>query len=428
MNKSNIIKTRELDLCISCEICVLACPVNAITTKFLYGQFIPEVNSDKCTMCGYCLEICPGIDIYPLELRERKIYDIICENYLECYTAYSKDIEIRKNSTSGGLITNLVIELIKDKIFDFVFVLDFDKFNGKFARLEATNDINKIFKSSKSKYIPASVYNVIRILKKNDYKNYIIIGTPCQIYGIKKFIKKYRIPEKSLLFLGLFCSHTLNFNVLQFFEDHYAKSNEKISKFQFRTKEKYGWPGHSKISFDSGRDIFVNKTVRMALKKYFKLNRCLFCFDKLNRLADISFGDCYIEFNDDLRGKSNVMIRTKKGKEIFDNYSFLFTLVKENIEKIWKSQKLLEKRDNLFYVKIMVNENKIYPKYDLNYICNRRMEKKLVKSQNYIKWGKNNNFYKIRFRLFLSHLLNKFNKLFLSHLLNKKIVKYLRNI
>ena len=78
----------------------------------------------------------------------------------------------------------------------------------------------------------------------------------------------------------------------------------------------------------------------MNLKKYFNLNRCLFCFDKLNRLADISFGDCYIESKSDLKGKSTVIIRTKKGKEIFDNYSHLLTLEKENFETIWKSQKL----------------------------------------------------------------------------------------
>ena len=141
MENSNVMKTRELDLCTSCEICTVVCPKGAIVMEYKYGQFLPKINDEKCTNCGLCLKICPGIDIDPLKLRQERIsnhiFDGLC---LESYTAYSNDPEIRENSTSGGLITTLIIELIKNKKFDAVFVLDFDKFNGKPVRLKATNN------------------------------------------------------------------------------------------------------------------------------------------------------------------------------------------------------------------------------------------------------------------------------------------------
>ncbi len=413
MKNLNIIKTRELDLCTSCEICLAVCPANAIIMEYKYGQFLPKVNDEKCTNCGLCLKLCSGIDIDPLKLRQEKISNHIIDGHcLESYTAYSNDPEIRRNSASGGLITTLIIELIKNKEFDAVFVLDFDKFDGKPARLKATNNIDEIINAAKSKYIPASVYNVINTLKKKDNRKYIIVGTPCQIYGIKKFIKKFKISEDNLVFLGLFCEKTLNFNIIQYFKDIYGKLNEQLIKFEFRTKEKYGWPGNSKIYFNSGRDIIVDRKVRMQLKKYFQLNRCLFCYDKLNRLADISFGDCYIEGKGDFNGKSSVIVRTKKGKEIFDKYSYLFILEKESIEKIRESQHLMDKKDNLEWAKIFIKENNIHRNISFKYERDNKVAKKLAKLQKYIMWGKKYNINKIRCTLFSSKILNKLKAIY----------------
>jgi coenzyme F420-reducing hydrogenase beta subunit/polysaccharide pyruvyl transferase WcaK-like protein len=408
MENSNVMKTRKLDLCTSCEICIAVCPKDAIAMEYKFGQFLPKVDDKKCTKCGLCLKLCPGIDIDPLKLRQEKISNHIINGHcLESYTAYSNDPEIRKNSTSGGLITTLIIELIKNKEFDAVFVLDFNKFDGKPARLKATNNINEIINAAKSKYIPASVYNIINILKKKDDRKYIIIGTPCQIYGIKKFIKKFEISEKNIVFLGLFCDKTLNFNIIRYFEDTYKKPDEDLIKFEFRTKEKYGWPGNSKIYFNSGRDIIVDRKVRMQLKKYFQLNRCLFCYDKLNKLADISFGDCYVEGKGDFNGKSSVIVRTKKGKEIFDKYLYLFNLKKENIAEIRKAQHIIDKNENIEFDKIFIKKYNLYPDTFSNYIINNQNVKKLLKLQRNIKWGKNYKINRIKFYLFLTKVVNK---------------------
>lgn len=408
MENSNVMKTRELDLCTSCEICVAVCPKDAIIMEYKYGQFLPKVNDEKCTNCGLCLKLCPGIDIDPLKLRQEKISNHIFDGHcLESYTAYSNDPEIRRNSTSGGLITNLIIELIKNKEFDTVFVLDFDKFDGKPARLKDTDNIDEIINAAKSKYIPASVYNVINTLKKKGNRKYIIVGTPCQIYGIKKFVKISKISEDNLIYLGLFCEKTLSFNIIQYFKDIYGKLNEQLIKFEFRTKDKYGWPGNSKIYFNSGRDIIVDRKVRMQLKKFFQLNRCLFCYDKLNRLADISFGDCYIEGEGEFNGKSSVVVRTKKGKEIFDKYLYLFNLKEENIAEIIKSQRIIDKNNNLKFNKIFIKKYNLYPDTFSDYIINNHDVKKLLKLQRNIKWGKNYKIDRIKFYLFLTKVVKK---------------------
>lgn len=408
MEKVNVGKTRELDLCVSCEICFALCSKNAISMEYQFGQFSPKVDDKKCAGCRICIELCPGIDVDPFKLRDKEISEeIFDEPCLQIYTAFSKDYNLRKNSTSGGIITSFISELLKNKEFEKAFVLHFDKFEGSPVRVEAFNQINEVLLSAKSKYIPASVYNVIKTLQKKDNKRYIIVGTPCQIYGIKKFLGKNDITEKNLFFLGLFCDNTLNLNVIQFFEERYKRPMEKLVKFEFRTKEKCGWPGNSKIYFDSGREVIVDRKVRIQLKKFFQMNRCLFCLDKLNRLADISFGDCYIEGKENPRGSSSVIVRTNKGEKYFDKYSYLFVLEKESINKIRKSQNLKSRRTNLEFAKLVIYEEKLYPNIDS--LCRKdfKASKKLTKLKRYIEWGKNYNLNKIKYILFVSEIMSK---------------------
>jgi len=407
-------KTRNLDLCVSCEICAAACPENAITMEYENGQFLPKVDDENCIECGLCIEICPGIDIDPLGLRHEKAVsdDMFGGHCLESYTAYSNDWRIREISTSGGLITNLAVELIKNKEFDAAFVLALDKFDGKPARLKPTAEIDDIFNAAKSKYVPASVYEVIKNLKVRDGRRYIIIGTPCQIAGIKKFAKKFNISEKELLFLGLFCDKTLNFNIIRYFVDIYGKRGEKLVKFEFRTKDKYGWPGNSKLLFDSGRELIVDRSVRMELKRFFQLNRCLFCLDKLNRMADISFGDCYIEGKGDFNGKSSVIIRTEKGREVFDKYLCLFSLERENVSTIMSSQHIVEKRDSLEYAKLLIKRYNLYPDVSLEMETDNKVLRKLSAAQKHIRWGQKYNVNKIRLSLFLSKQITKLKAIY----------------
>ncbi len=118
MEKLNVKKTRKLDLCVSCEICSAVCPENSIIMEYDFGQFLPKVDDEKCTKCGLCLELCPSIDIDPLNFRYNKITTkMLVGDPLEIYTAFSKNLKIRNKSTSGGLITNFITALIENKYF-----------------------------------------------------------------------------------------------------------------------------------------------------------------------------------------------------------------------------------------------------------------------------------------------------------------------
>ena len=380
----DVTKTRELNLCVSCEICNAVCPVDAIQMEFKEGQFLPDVDQNECIDCEKCIEVCPGLDI--TIFNDENFTDKITGPYIEGYSAYTKDQDILKNSTSGGAITQMIIELLKEKEYDGAFVLPFDMFDGNQARLCLAETEEEVRKASKSKYLPASDYNVVKRLESEEEPSYIIVGTPCQLSGIKNFIDLKNINDKGLLYLGLFCDRTLNFNFLDYMEEKYANEGENIVKFEYRNKEKDGWPGDVKAWFDSGREKIIDRQERMRVKKFFQLERCLYCLDKLNCQADISFGDCYIAGKEN-PGRSSMIVRTEKGKEVWDRYKDSFQWEKSNVESIKKSQGISQKKENLEFAKVLVDDYEIFKK-EKNEKPNGESREKLQKRKEKISLGK----------------------------------------
>jgi coenzyme F420 hydrogenase subunit beta len=415
-------KTRRLDLCICCEICSVVCPADAIHMEYQKGLFLPRINHTQCTKCGLCLKSCPGIDVDPYHLRKQPHTNNMFDGpALDSFVAYSHDHRILRNSTSGGLITHLIVELIKNKEFDCAFVLDFDKFDGTAARLKGTGNIHEILKAAKSKYVPVSLCNVIKTIVNNNGK-YIIVGTACQFQGIKKTLQDNGISEEKLLFLGLFCDGTLNYNFIHFFENIYKKKTEELIKFDFRNKEKRGWPGDVKLSFSSGREIILNRKKRVRLKSFFRLNRCLFCLDKLNTLADIAVGDCYIKDKTNVDGRSNIIIRTNKGQAVFERYRRIFSLERTNVGEVRDSQGMAKKKANLENVRILVKENDVYENTDLSYDVDKWAVRKLLVSQRFIKWGQNNKTTSIKITLLAIKLVSIFNRV------NREFKRFIRGV
>jgi len=139
----------------------------------------------------------------------------------------------------------------------------------------------------------------------------------------------------------------MNFNFLKYIKDIYLKKGEEVILFEYRTKEKYGWPGDLKVVLSSNKTMIIPSIKRAEVKNYFKLNRCNYCFDKVNIQSDITFGDCYIKGDESKEGKSSIIVRTEKGDEIVNRFSDRLFLEKTDKAQIYESQNLIANKERL---------------------------------------------------------------------------------
>ena len=87
--------------CCGCEACCNACPVSAIEMKEnKTGELFPEVDLNKCIQCGKCLKVCP--------LKN----DNLGMKSLSAYAAISKNQDLYKNATSGGIFAVIAMYII----------------------------------------------------------------------------------------------------------------------------------------------------------------------------------------------------------------------------------------------------------------------------------------------------------------------------
>ncbi len=343
---SNIKEIVENDLCCSCHACTSICPVNAIVKTFNNGIYVPQIDDSLCVECGKCLKVCPS---YQIDIDSiYKVLDLQEIKYKQSYIAYSLQENIRQCSTSGGVITTMVKHLLQSCNYEKAYLLEYEKFDGQ-AILKSYTNPEDIFKTIKSKYVPASIELVVKDIKQNKFSHSIVVGTPCQLLAIKQTLKIYSVTDEDVLFIGLFCDRILNYNIYKYFENQYGQ----FSVFHFRDKKTGGWPGHTLIE-QNETEITIDRSIRMGLKPYFQLNRCRYCVDKLNQLSDISVGDCYISGFDHYLGLSNVIVRTSQGENALKACKSVIHIEACSIDDIKRSQNIDSRRMNLlrnFYSK-----------------------------------------------------------------------------
>lgn len=163
--------------CCGCHACVSVCARQCIAMQednegFLY----PVVDEAMCTDCGLCERVCPVIN----QDEPRKP--------LKVYAAKNRNEEIRRQSSSGGIFTPLAESVIRDG--GVVFGAKFDKdWNVVHAW---TDTIEGIADFRGSKYVQSTIgdaYREARELLKRGRK-VLFSGTPCQIAGLRKFLRK----------------------------------------------------------------------------------------------------------------------------------------------------------------------------------------------------------------------------------------------
>jgi len=309
------------------------------------GNYTPRINFDKCTHCGLCSRVCPGasVDFDQLNVKifEKLPIDFLIGNYLNFYMGYSTDYEIRYNSSSGGLITELLIFALEKGIIDGVLVTRMSAKDPLLPEPFLAKTKAEVIAASKSKYCPVPVNVAIKELLKEEGR-FAVVGLPCHIQGIRKAaLVNERLRTRLAFTFGLMCSYNRNFLAIEYVLQKLTIKKEEVVKLDYRGQ---GYLGHLCVELKSGEKKFVPfaEYYNRWLKSFFYIPRCTLCIDHTCELADISFGDNWMsEFQKEPIGNSIIISRTKFGENLLTAASNAgrIDLVKADYRKVVQSKK-----------------------------------------------------------------------------------------
>lgn len=319
--------------CSGCEACVNVCPVGCITmVEDEDGVRYPKIDQKKCIKCGQCSKVCPILN--PLKKNEEKSI---------AYGAFNKDKKIIRKSSSGGIFFEIARTIIIEKK-GVVFGVKYDKDNN--AIFTYAENLNELLPILGSKYVQAKVNNIYKKVREflNNGRVVLFSGTPCQVAGLKSFLRK---EYDNLYTCDFICTGVPSDRILNIFKKHYEELyKSKVVNIQFRNK-KYGWRYFSfLITFENGTKICVPRSeanyINAFLKGAFSRPSCYSCkFRSLNSGSDFKLADFWgvdesknTKYN--FLGVSHFIVNTDKGKKLLSGIDRVLNLFESDIEEVEK--------------------------------------------------------------------------------------------
>ena len=318
-----MIKITDKHDCCGCSACVQRCPKRCISLKedeegFLY----PDVNIDECIDCHLCEKVCPWLN------RPDKLQP------LEVFAVKNRNEEERMSSSSGGVFIAIAKKVIERDGVVFGAVFD-DNWEVVHKYAETIDGVKPMMGS---KYVQSRIGDCYReaenFLKSG--REVMFTGTPCQITGLHKFLRK---EYSNLLSVDCLCHGVPSPGVWRRYlcESVYKTDNnkDKITGIEFRNKNVGGWKNYSflvkgktglndenKILYSESHD--KNAYMRGFLSDIYLRPSCYSCKCK-NGIShsDITIADFWgvnilaPDF-DDNKGVGLVLVNTRKGKNVLD--------------------------------------------------------------------------------------------------------------
>lgn len=341
-----ISKVDENNLCTGCGTCYSSCPQESI--KMIInndkGVYIPEVNENKCVWCSMCSKVCPGHEFdfkqFNTDIFGKQPQNALAGNYLNCYLGFSTDKDIRYNSSSGGLISHILIYLLENKLIDGALVTKMNDKKPLQPEPFIARTKKEILNASKSKYCPVPANVALKEILKSDGGKYAVVGLPCQINGIRKAGKMFKdLNQKIVLYLGIFCGHAPTFHATEIFLKRAGIDVGHVTSLSYRGR---GWPGKVKIHSQNTTTSFdFPEYWKFAGSNFFIPSCCLMCVDALCEFSDISLGDAWLpEVNKDPIGTSLIIVRSENGQNLINKMKTdkELNLKEIDIEKVLLSQ------------------------------------------------------------------------------------------
>lgn len=248
---------------------------------------------------------------------------------LKVYAGYNTDKDVRLSSSSGAVFSSLAEYVLEQQGVVYGVAMAEDCYSAEFISVTSKEQLTKL---RGSKYLQAKVGNTYKSVKEDLMSGKLVLfsGTGCQVNGLKSFLGK---EYENLICVDVICHGAPSPALWRKYAEHQEqKIGGKLKGINFRCKDD-SWTdfGMKEIckSIPDGETkklyIFKDKDayMQMFLRDYCLRPSCYECTAKNVKMSDLTIADFWgindvaPDMNDGM-GTSLVLIRTEKGKDVFE--------------------------------------------------------------------------------------------------------------
>ena len=305
--------------CTGCTACANICPKSCIEMKEDDEGFsYPVIDNSRCISCLACERVCPILNNHTHKDEETK-----------AYAALSKNDETRLESSSGGIFSELAKLILQSNGIVYGAKYD-DDFKVIHTGIE---DIESLKELRGAKYSQSDLSTIFQTVKKqlNNGRQVLFSGTPCQIGGLKAFLKK---DYDNLYCIDFVCHGVPSPLVWKKYIEYRSQvdaDNQVPEYINLRNKES-GWSHYSyQVEFaysksnhylcQNDKDLYMS----LFVNNYILRRSCSNCYYKgYSRESDITLGDFWgiwdiLPSMDDNKGTSVVFTHSNKGEKLLNS-------------------------------------------------------------------------------------------------------------
>lgn len=329
------------NLCTGCGACAGSCEHKCIVMKPDGYEFVyPTVDVIHCVQCGLCEQGCPIV----------KDHNPNTSSPLpKAYAAYSKDEKLRNESSSGAIFSELAHCIFAQG--GVVFGAAYDgQYNVQHVCAESIEDLASL---RGAKYAQSNLGDVFHDVRARlDRRQPVLFsGTPCQVAGLKAFLRK---KYDSLSCIDFVCHGVPSPLAWKAYVEYRARidnDGELPQSINLRSKET-GWSRYrysNIFEYENGKRYVCPSGDSLFMKlfvgDYICRPSCETCsFKGYSRISDLTLGDFWgiwdikPEMDDDC-GTSLILCQSDHGDKLLDSISDKLVMKSVTLEEASRQNK-----------------------------------------------------------------------------------------
>lgn len=313
---NNIMRAAERS-CSGCGACVVICPQKAVQLKLdTAGFLVADVQEKACVQCGLCRKVCNRYEEYKghTSLHDSRLYAL-----------QSSSRETVKRCSSGGVAHELALQAVRKnyKAVGAIYNLDTNQVTH-----EIVDKDEDIVCLDGSKYLQSNsasaFYEAVSEARADKKSCFYVFGTPCQIAGMDKVLRYYKIRNQFLL-IEIFCHGVPSYKLWENTCSKIAKKlgTNRFDSVLFRYK-KNDWHTYCLKVEANGKTYYGARETELFWQVFFEnillSDACYECqVRRENTSADLRIGDYWgARFQNHTDGVSAVFACSYQGKKTIE--------------------------------------------------------------------------------------------------------------